>query len=97
MPVDNSKLIKFFFKQCGQNSHLFYCQNEKCRQKRGQKAKAYKQDISKGYTNLRAHLRTCVGPDFEQIYLSHLRDAGGVLDDFVFSTPRDSEVFKIIE
>lgn len=49
----------------------FICQKEKCRQKRGQKVKAYKQDPSYGYSKFRIHLRTCVGEDFEQVYLSY--------------------------
>lgn len=97
MTIDNAKMIKFFFKQSTTDPAIYFCQNEKCLQKRGQRAKSYKQDPKKGYSNLRNHLRTCVGEEFEEIYLSHLRDAGGVLDKFVFSSARDSDVFRIIE
>ena len=97
MSIDNTQLIKFFLRQSPTDSSLYYCLNEKCKQKRGQNPKAYKQVPNKGYSNLRIHLRACVGDDFEENYLTHLRDAGGVLESYFYSSQKDRDIFRIIE
>lgn len=63
----------------------------------GQKTKAYKQEAKTGHTNLRNHLKSCVGEQFEQIFIDHLCNAGGRLDNFCFNSLRDSDVFLLIE
>lgn len=96
MKIDNAEMIKFFFKKSLTDPSLFYCRNEKCNPKRGV-AKTYKQLKNKGYTNLRNHLRCCVGENFEEIYLEHLKSCCGKLDSFVYSSPKDSDIFRLIE
>lgn len=95
--IDNNELIKFFFRQSRSETSLFYCRNEKCKPRRGMEAKAYNQLPSKGYTNLRSHLRSCVVDNFEEVYLEHLNKAGGRLDNFYFSSTRDADVFRLLE
>lgn len=95
--INTAELIKFFFEQHETEKSLYYCQNEKCKPRRGRAAKAYRNVQRRGYTNLRNHLRSCVGEDYEQVYLDHLKKAGGVLDSFCFSSSRDNDAFKLIE
>lgn len=64
--VDNAKLNTCFFKQCESDKSLYYCRNEKCKAVRGKKKNAHKQHTGKGYTNLRNHLRACVGENFKK-------------------------------
>lgn len=95
--VDNQLLVTFFFRQSENDSSLYFCRNEKCKPKRGKKLKGYKQHPGKGYTNLRNHLRSCIGENFEQVYRDHIRKSGGTLDNYCFSSTRDSEVYKLLE
>ena len=95
--INTQELVRFFFKQDESDYSLYYCQNEKCKPRRGRKAKGYKCVKGRGYTNLKNHLRTCIGEDYEQVYLDHLRKAGGVLDNYCFSSARDKDAFKLIE
>lgn len=96
-PIDNADLIKFYFDKSKTESNTYYCRNAKCMSIRGKVPKGYKQEKNKGFTNLRNHLRSCVGPDFEETYLKNLRDAGGCMDNFCFNSKRDNDVFKIIQ
>lgn len=61
------------------------------------KEKSLKQEKNKGFTNLQTGLRSCAGPEFEQIYVDHLRNLCGCLDNFCFTSKRDSETFKILQ
>jgi hypothetical protein len=79
MNVTSSALIKFFFDEVENRPHYYKCKNEKC-----SNAKPLKQNIQKGYTNLKNHLRGCIGPDYEDQYLalvgnSNNRDSGPML------------------
>ena len=95
--VDNASLVKFFFKQSVTDPSIYYCQNEKCQPKRGMEAKGYKQNPGKGFTNLRNHLRSCVGPNFEDVYNNYLKKCGGRIDNFYYTCPKDADVFKGME
>lgn len=94
--IDNADLIRFYFTQSKIDEQVYFCKNDKCINKRGKKSKGLKQGKNKGYTNLRNHLRSCVGPDFENTYLEFLRKAGGRLDKFAFTSKRDGDVYKIM-
>lgn len=65
MNVSSSTLIQYFFDKVEGQSHLFKCKNEKCVH-----SKPLKQNVKKGYTNLKNHLRACIGEDYEEQYKS---------------------------
>ena len=58
-----------------------------------------KQKVNTGYTNLKNHLRSCVGDDFQQIYRDLLKSSKGKgrLDRFGFINTREKEVYKVLE
>ena len=95
--IDNADLIKFFFKNEPTDKSFYLCRNEKCKPKRGKKQKVYKQENGKGYTNLRNHRRSCVGENFEQIFVQHMKKSDEVLQIFCFSSYRDADVFKLMK
>ena len=80
--IKNAELIKFFFEKSNDQPDTYFCSNAKCKSFRGNERKAFKQEKNKGFTNLRNHLRSCVGSDFEETFQKHLRDAGGNLENF---------------
>lgn len=90
-------LTNFYFKRSGSDCALLYCRNVKCISKREIKQKGYKQKPGKGYTNLRKHLRVCIGEDYEQRYIDYLNKAGDRLDNYCYTNARDSDVFRILE
>ena len=53
------ELISYFFEKGP--GDLYKCNNEKCLQSNKQKANS-------GYSNLYAHLKNCVGADYEEKY-----------------------------
>lgn len=97
MKPNTNDLIKFFYRQSPDDPSVYYCRNAKCVPKQGHNGKAYKQKPNSGWTNLRNHLRVCVGPNFEDVYREHEAQAGGNIDGFFFNSTRDSEVFQLLE
>ena len=95
--VDPKALVNYYFDRCTDDPSIFFCKNDKCSARCGKKKHGYKQDITKGITNLRNHLRACIGDDYEAKYLDHLNKCGGRLDGFCFTNTRDNDVFKILE
>ena len=71
-------IIFYFFTQC-EDPDYFIFKNAKCEAK-------VKQKENSGYTNLKNHLRSCVGKDFEDIYLDILKSckSKGRLEAFGF-------------
>lgn len=91
MKYDSKELIDFFFSKCSDPS-LYLCRNEKCGN-----AKSYKQAPKSGFSNLRSHLLSCIGPNYEQIFREQKTRCNGTLDSFSFVNNRDSHVFDLLE
>lgn len=92
MPLQNMsnsvKLIEFFFERT-EDPTLFRCRNAKCGDR------TYKQRSGSGYTNLRNHLRTCIGPNFEDVYKSS--SGQRTLEQLGLTNRRDREVHDLID
>jgi hypothetical protein len=88
--IKPKEMIEYFFSQCN-DKILFLCNDPKCGGK-------VKQKLNTGYTNLKNHLRSCVGKDFEQIYLDIVKSCKqkGRLDSYGFVNEREKEGFKIL-
>lgn len=97
MTTETSDLVKFYFRQCSDNPSYYYCRNDKCQAKSGQPAKAYKQKPGSGWTNLRQHLRACVGADYDKLYQERLEKSGGTISGYFLASPRDTDVYQVIE
>lgn len=82
------KLIEFFFERT-EDPTLFRCRNAKCGDR------TYKQRSGSGYTNLRNHLRTCIGPNFEDVYKSS--SGQRTLEQLGLTNRRDREVHDLID
>ena len=68
MPVYKQKdVIDYFFTQC-KDKDFYVCNNPKCGSRKKQKENS-------GYTNLKNHLRSCVGNDFKQMYIDILKSS----------------------
>ena len=89
--VKPKELIQYFFTQC-EDKNYFLCNNPKCEGK-------VKQQVNTGYTNLKNHLRSCIGQDFEQIYMDLVKSCKkkGRLDSYGFMNERESEVHRLLE
>ena len=81
--VKPKEIIEFFFTQCD-DKNFFQCKNPKCRGKA-------KQKVNTGYTNLKNHLRSCVGQDFEKIFLDIVKSCKqrGRLDSYGFINEKE--------
>jgi len=97
MKTQTEQLIEFFFSRSDENACYYFCRNSKCQGSRGRPAKKYKQDPGSGWTNLKNHLRSCVGPNYEDVYHEHLKHAAGNIEGYFFGSPRDTDVFQILE
>ena len=91
--------ITFFFEKSANDTTSFKCRNEKCiaRTNRNSNRRLYKQSESSGFTNLKNHLRSCIGPNYLEIYNNRKNLAGGFIDGYFFASPRDADVFQLIE
>lgn len=89
MNYKQKDLIAYFFTQC-EDPDYYICNNPKC------KAKC-KQQVKTGYTNLKNHLRSCIG-DFESTYSNLLQSCKekGRLDSYGFINSREKEVFQLL-
>jgi hypothetical protein len=90
LTIKPKEMIEYFFTQCD-DKNIFLCNNPKCGGK-------VKQKINTGYTNLKDNLRSCVGQDFEQMFLDIVKSCKqkGRLDSYGFVNEREREVFKIL-
>jgi hypothetical protein len=91
-PAYKSKdMIDYYFTQC-EDKDFFLCNNPKCGNRLKQKEKS-------GYSNLKNHLRSCVGNNFQRIYEDLLKssNAKGRLDSYGFINTREKEAFKLLE
>ena len=69
---------------------LYKCNNEKCLQSNKQKANS-------GYSNLYAHLKNCVGADYEEKYQEIWVRSNPTLERFSFITGKEKDWFKWTE
>ena len=73
-------LIAYFFTRC-EDPDYYICNNPKCQAK-------CKQRVKTGYTNLKKHLRSCMGDNFESNYCDFLKSSE--------ETGRLQEVYKLL-
>lgn len=90
MSFKSKDLILYFYDQC-EDPEYYICKNTKCGSKQ-------KQKTNTGYTNLKNHLRSCVGANFEDIYKEILQSCKdkGRLDSYGFINRRETEVYEIL-
>lgn len=85
------ELMDYFFTQC-EDKDYYVCNNPKCGTRK-------KQKVNTGYTNLKNHLRSCVGSDFEEVYVDLLKSSKGKgrLDSYGFINSKEKDVFQVLE
>jgi hypothetical protein len=83
-------IIQFYFDN-GEDPELYFCRNEICQKK-------IKQKSNSGYSNLKAHLTSCIGPNFEAAYADLCKtDETKQLRSFGFINSRAKEMADLIE
>lgn len=84
-------MIDYFFTQC-EDKDFYICNNPKCKSK-------CKQQEKTGYTNLKNHLRSCIGESYESVYVGLLKTSKdkGRLDSYGFVNKREMEVYKLLQ
>ena len=89
MTIDTKDLIEFFYEK-QKNPGQYKCKNEKC-------LKIRSEVESKGYTNLKNHLRTCIGNNFEDVYLQALQSNSLKVHGFTAYNKRDVDIHKLLQ
>ena len=84
------EVIAYFFTPCA-DADFYMCNNPQCKS-------IQKQKKSTGYTNLKNHLRSCIGDNFLGIYDNLVKSSKdkGRLDSYGFINNREKEVYNII-
>lgn len=88
--ITSKEVINYFYTKC-EGEDYYICKNVNCKSKQKQQQKS-------GYTNLQNHLRTCIGPNFQDIYLDLVKSSKnkGRLESHGFISRRQIEVFNIL-
>ena len=83
-------MINYFFEDVG--SDVWKCKNTNC-------MKDIKQNRKSGYTNLKNHLQTCIGPNYKSIYQDMLKSSSSSsnLHSFGFINNRQNDVYLILK
>jgi len=85
--VESSKLVDFYFQPTGEPG-VYKCLRGNCG------GKTCKQKPNTGYTNLRKHLQSCIGDEYEKIFKEQF--SATRLENYGFGNTRANQVYRLI-